>query len=139
MHTCTRTHAWHTQMAWALKSHSCRACHSQYLRKRCMERFQLVATTPRERGSSTSNGFATCSTPLKRRSVERSHTMHVLMFVCALCVCERESSTTIRVHTHAHTYIRMYVRTYQGIRTNMCHCKCRSSHISLYRNPTQGH
>ena len=76
-----------------------------------MERFQLVATTPRERGSSTSNGFATCSTPLKRRSVERSHTMHELMFVCALCVSakERAAPQSKCTHMHIRTYVRMYV------------------------------
>lgn len=58
---------------------SCRTCHSQYLRKRCIERFQLVATTPRERGSSTSESFATCNEPLKRDSGDSSHA-HV-------CVC----------------------------------------------------
>ena len=32
-----------------------------------MERFQLVTTIPRERGSSTSKGFTTCSVPLGGR------------------------------------------------------------------------
>ena len=99
-----------------------RSCHSQYLRKRCMERFQLVATIPRERGSSTSNGLATCSTPLKRKSGERGHIMHVLKCECA---CVRASM---------HAYTTNVCMTY----VHVCVCMSTDTNFTFHK-PTQGH
>ena len=161
MHTRTHTHtrttddilgcaaifsttAVHTQV-W--RRHWCTTCHSQYLRNRCMERFQLVATTPRERGSSTSKGFATCSVPLKRESGERNHSMQHVCMVCVcvcVCVCARvcvclfmcASVRLCRVCVHVCVHARVRVCVCVCVPTTVPCCGCSQvlpKQISLLR------
>ena len=60
-----------------------------------------MATTPRERGSSTSESFATCSVPLNRDSGDSSHAhtcLYAQTYVCIDC-CADPSNDVISIGT----------------------------------------